>query len=59
MDYENDMGTPVFIHGIGNVNAHFELSFVIGDMVQRSVVLPLSMLLQRNKKTYENVSLFI
>ena len=32
-DYANNMGTPVFIHGVGNVNAHFELSLVIGDMV--------------------------
>ena len=33
MDYLNHLGTPVFIHGVGNVNAHFELSFVIGDMM--------------------------
>ena len=32
-DYSDDAGIDVFIHGLGNVHAHFELAMVIGDCV--------------------------
>ena len=32
-DYDNNLGTEVYIHGLGKVNAHFEVAMIIGDSV--------------------------